>query len=152
MGSRSLSPLGICARKACMRLLRLLGPLGPLGHWCLPASWATPCTPAQLQSRPSVPHPTATGPCGCDTRSAAAPPAAADFEQWGGFDFHTQKPQVDVFVGAQGVEFWVETQAGTPDMTVRLGNIKGVSWVAARRSMHSTAALPGQVGVEHCLL
>lgn len=54
--------------------------------------------------------------------------AAADFEQWGGFDFHTQKPQVEVFVGAQGVEFWVEDQVGIPDMTVRLGNIKGVSW------------------------
>ncbi len=60
-----------------------------------------------------------------------APPTrllpAAEFQQYGGFDFHTQKPAVDVFVGSKGVEFWVQSQAGLPDMVFRLGNILGVS-------------------------
>ncbi|GAB4824145.1 hypothetical protein N2152v2_011191 [Parachlorella kessleri] len=61
--------------------------------------------------------------------SAESVAVCGEFEQYGGFDFHTQADRISVFEGAKGVEFWVQTQAGLPNMDFKLGNIKGgICW------------------------
>lgn len=92
--------------------------------WHNPPPSPTPLSPPP-PPRPTLAcaHSLATPP---GTHPTPPHPARAEFSQWGGFDFHTQENRVDLFTGAKGVEFWVQAQAGLPDMTFRVGNIKGV--------------------------
>jgi hypothetical protein len=47
--------------------------------------------------------------------------------QYGGFDFHTQTPDVKVFSNSKAVEFWAETSNGVPNLAFRISNrMRGV--------------------------
>lgn len=53
----------------------------------------------------------------------------ADFEQYGGADFHSQKPGITTFSDGKAVEFWAQTKDGIPSMAFRVSNLMKVSAV-----------------------
>ena len=55
------------------------------------------------------------------------PLPSAAIGQYGGMDFNTDNRDSTVFSGAEGVEFWVRSADGIPDVVFRIGDIMRVS-------------------------
>jgi hypothetical protein len=54
-------------------------------------------------------------------------------------DFNTDNRDSTVFSGAEGVEFWVPSEGGIPDVVFRIGDIMRVSGARERSSSGSSS-------------
>ena len=71
------------------------------------------------------------------------PLPSAAIGQYGGMDFNTDNRDSTVFSGAEGVEFWVRSADGIPDVVFRIGDIMRVSRGRERSSSSSSSSSEG---------